>query len=332
MRVLFIGGTGTISASVSRLAVQQGIELWHLNRGQRGITIPGVKTITADINEEKQVAAALAGHSFDSIVNWIVAYPEQIERDIRLFSGITGQYIFISSASVYQKPATSHLITESTPLANPFWEYARNKIASEERLLREYRERGFPAVIVRPSLTYGDSLIPLAITSWGKSYTLVERIRRGAEIIVPGDGTSLWTTTHADDFARGMVGLLGHQQSIGHAFHITSDEVLSWDQHYLEVGRAIGVEPKIVHLTSDFIKHFAPWEEGSLHGDKAPSAVFDNSKIKRFVPGFNAQVTWAKGVRRSMAWFEAVPGRIAIDTEAEALWDRMIAAHRKAFI
>ncbi len=324
MRVLFIGGTGLISASVSRLAVQQGIELWHLNRGQRGITIPGVKTIIADINDEKQVAAALAGHSFDSIVNWIVAYPEQIERDIRLFSGITGQYIFISSASVYQKPATSYLITEATPLANPHWEYSRNKIASEERLLREYRERGFPAVIVRPSLTYSDALIPLAITSWGKSYTVIDRMKRGKKILVPGDGSSLWTITHADDFAAGFTGLLGHQQAVGHAFHITSDEVLSWDQFYREAGKAVGAEPDIVHVPSDTIVKFCPWEEGNLHGDKAVSCVFDNRKIKQFTPSFSARINWAQGVRRSIAWFEAKPGRIEIDHEAEALWDRII--------
>lgn len=331
MKVLFIGGTGNISESVSRLALSQGIDLHLLNRGKRGVSIPDAKTVTADINDAAAVRSALSKTTYDAVVNWIAFTPTEIERDIALFAGRTAQYIFISSASVYQKPATSYLITESTPLANPYWEYSRNKIACEERLMAEYRANGFPFTTVRPSLTYGARLIPLAINSWGKSYTIVERIRRGAEIIVPGDGTSLWTITHADDFAQGLVGLLGHHQAIGHSFHITSDEVLSWDQYYTEVGRAIGVEPKIIHLTSDFIKHFAPWEEGSLQGDKASSTVFDNSKIKRFVPGFNAQVTWAEGVRRSMAWFEAVPGRIEIDAEAEALWDRMIAAYSKSF-
>lgn len=324
MRALFIGGTGNISTSVSRLAIERGHELCLLNRGNRGIEIDGAQSITADINDTDAVRSALGDRHFDTVVNWIAFRPADIERDIELFSGRTNQYIFISSASVYQKPPTSHIVTESTPLANPHWEYSRKKIACEERLMLEYRERGFPFTVVRPSLTYGNRLIPLVINSWAKPYTVVDRIKRGRTVIVPGDGTSLWTITHSDDFAKGLVGLLGNQRSIGHAFHITSDEVLTWDQIYREVGRAVGVEPRIVHIASDTLIRFFPGEEGSLHGDKAVSAVFDNSKIKSFVPDFAATVTWAEGVRRSIGWFEAEEGRIAIDDAANAAWDRVI--------
>jgi nucleoside-diphosphate-sugar epimerase len=331
MKVLFIGGTGNISTSASRLAVQSGMELYLLNRGNRAATLEGAKSIKADISKPAEAAAALKGMSFDAVVNWIAFTPQDIERDISLFAGKTNQYIFISSASAYQKPATHYLITESTPLANPHWDYSRNKIACEERLLKELRDKGFPGVIVRPSLTYGEQLIPLVINSWGKSYTVVDRMKKGKRIIVPGDGSSLWTITHSDDFAKGIVGLLGNQQTIGHGFHITSDEVLTWNQIYEEVGKAVGVKPDLVHLTSDFIAKFAPWEEGSLHGDKSVSCVFDNSKLKRFVPGFCATVTWAQGVRRSIAWFEAQKGRIQIDEEANALYEKMLAAYAKAF-
>ena len=214
-------------------------------------------------------------------------------------------------------PETRLVRTIAAAQHEPGWVPAR-------RLLREYRDRGFPAVIVRPSLTYGDTLIPLVINSWGKSYTVIDRMKRGKKIIVPGDGTSLWTITHADDFAAGFCGLLGHQQAVGHAFHITSDEVLSWDQFYREAAKAAGVQPDIVHIPSDTIVKFCPWEEGSLHGDKSVSCVFDNGKIKRFVPSFSARIPWARGVRRSIAWFEAKPGRIEIDREADAVWDRII--------
>ncbi|MBD3241693.1 MAG: NAD-dependent epimerase/dehydratase family protein [Chitinivibrionales bacterium] len=329
MRVLFIGGTGNISTSVSRLAVERGHELYLLNRGNRDIDIPGAKSITADINEPDKVRKALGDLRFDTVVNWIAFAPSDIERDIELFTGRTDQYIFISSASVYQKPATTHIITESTPLVNPHWEYSRNKIACEDRLMLELRERGFPITIVRPSLTYGDQLIPLVINSWNKSYTAVDRIKRGKKVIVPGDGNSLWTITHSDDFAKGFVGLLGNQRAIGHAFHITSDEVLTWNQIYNEVGRAVGVEPKIVHIASDTIAKFYPWEEGSLHGDKAVSAVFDNAKIKSFVPDFTATITWAEGMRRAIAWYEAEPGRIQIDDESNASWDKTIEAYER---
>jgi len=331
VKVLFIGGTGNISTPVSRLAAEKGHELYLLNRGRRKAEISNAKTIIGDIHKPEEVQKALEGMSFDCVVNWIAFTPDEITRDIELFAGKTNQYIFISSASAYQKPDTTPFITEHTPLANPHWDYSRNKIACEERLIAAYRENGFPGVIVRPSLTYGDQLIPLVINSWNKSYTAIDRMKRGKKIIVPGDGTSLWTITHSDDFAKAFVGLIGHQQSIGQAFHITSDEVMCWDQFYLEAGKAVGVKPDIVHIPSDFIAKFAPWEEGSLHGDKAVSVIFDNSKVKRFVPDYCATITWAQGVRRAIAWYEEDPSRIEIDEGAEKLWDTIIEAYEKGY-
>lgn len=326
MKVLFIGGTGLISSACTELAIEQGMELFLLNRGNRP-EIPGAVTITADINDHAATARALAGHRFDAVVNWIAYTPEAIERDLALFQGITSQYVFISSASAYQKPAGHYLITEGTPLANPFWQYSRDKIACEERLMRAYREESFPITIVRPSLTYGNTQIPLVVNSWQMPYTAVARMRQGKPVIVPGDGTSLWTITHNSDFAKGFVGLLGHQQAIGDAFHITSDEVLTWNQIYAAVAAAAGVEANIVHIASDFIAACLPDTTGGLLGDKAVSVVFDNSKIKRFVPGFCATTLFARGIRQTLDWFEADPARQRIDTAADAQWDRLIAAY-----
>ena len=328
MKVLFIGGTGIISTACTALAVEHGIELTLLTRGKRQLP-PGVRVLSEDVNSPS-LASRLAGEKFDAVVDWIAFTPEHIERDIALFRGRTRQFIFISSASVYQKPPTHYLITESTPLANPLWDYSRDKIACEERLLRAYREEGFPITIVRPSLTYGETLIPLVMNSWAEmSYTAVDRMLRGEKVIVPGDGSSLWVITHNTDFAKGFIGLLGHEQAIGHAFHITSDEVLTWDQLYQIVGAAVGVEPKIVHIPSDFIVACLPEKEGSLLGDKSHSVVFDNAKIKRFVPGYCATTPFAEGIRRSLAWFNADPSRKKIDHEANATLDKLIRAYEK---
>ena len=275
------------------------------------------------------VAGALKDRHFDVIVNWIAFTPADIERDLELFRGRTRQYIFISSASAYQKPSTSYLITESTPLANPHWDYSRNKIACEERLLRAYREEGFPVTIVRPSLTYGENLIPLVINSWERSYTVVDRMLKGQKVIVPGDGSSLWVITHNSDFAKGFIGLLGNEQAIGHAFHITTDEVLTWDQLYRTVAAAAGVEARIVHIPSDFMVACLPEMEGTLTGDKSVSVVFDNTKIKRFVPDYVATTTFAQGIRQSLAWFDADPGRKLIDAKENAIWDKLIAGYEK---
>lgn len=330
MRVLFIGGTGVISTACTALAAERGIDLTLATRGRRSAGLPaGVRTLAVDMEDEAGAARVFADLRFDVVVDWIAFTPEQIERDLRLFRGRSGQYIFISSASAYQKPATTYLITESTPLGNPFWDYSRNKIACEDRLLRAWREEGFPVTIVRPSLTYGETQIPLAMNSWAKSFTAIDRMRRGKKVIVPGDGSSLWVITHNTDFAKGLVGLLGHEQAIGHAFHITTDEVMTWDQFYRIAGAAAGVEPQLVHIPSDFIAACIPEKLGSLTGDKAVSVVFDNSKIKRFVPGYRATVRFGEGIRRTIAWFDQDAARQEIDHAANAQWDKLIAAYEK---
>ena len=308
MNVLFIGGTGIISSACTRLAVKRGINLTLLTRGQHEAeSVAGAEFVRADINDSSAATRALQGRQFEAVVNWIAFTPADIERDLKLFRGRTRQYVFISSASAYQKPSTDYLITESTPLANPHWDYSRNKIACEERLLRAYREEGFPVTIVRPSLTYGENLIPLVINSWQRSYTVVDRMLKGRKVIVPGDGTSLWVITHNSDFAQGFIGLLGNAQTIGHAFHITTDEVLTWDQLYRTVAAAAGVEARIVHIPSDFMVACLPEMEGTLIGDKSVSVVFDNSKIKRFVPDYVATTRFAQGIQKSLAWFESDP-------------------------
>lgn len=329
MRILFIGGTGIISTASTALAATRGMDVTLLSRGQHAAQLPaGVKTLIADVNDPA-AAEKLAGESFDAVVDWIAFTPADIERDLQLFRGRTKQFIFISSTSAYQKPQTHYLMTESTPLANPYWDYSRNKIACEERLMQAYRDEGFPVTIVRPSLTYGETLIPLVLNSWQQSYTAVDRMLRGQKLIVPGDGSSLWVITHNSDFAKGLVGLLGHQQSIGHAFHITSDEVLTWDQLFRIVGEAVGVEPKLVHIPSDFITACIPEKMGTLTGDKSVSVVFDNSKIKRFVPGYCATTPFAVGIRRSLAWFDADPARKQIDSDVNAQQDKLIAAYER---
>ncbi|MGA2635211.1 MAG: SDR family oxidoreductase [Terracidiphilus sp.] len=330
MKVLFIGGTGIISTASTRLAAERGIELTLLRRGQRSAEVrKNVGTITADMTDEAATAKALGNQTFDAVVDWIVQTSADVERDIRLFRDRTRQYIFISSASAYQRPVGHYLITESTPLANPFWQYSRNKIACEERLMQAYREEGFPITIVRPSLTYGDTQIVLPINSWAKSFTAVDRMRRGKKVIVPGDGSSLWVITHNSDFAQGLVGLLGHKQAIGHAFHITSDEVMTWDQFYKITAQAAGAEAQIVHIASDFIGACLPDTVGSLIGDKSSSVVFDNSKLKLFVPGFCAKVLFAEGIKRTIDWFDADPRRKEIDEDANAAWDKLIYAYER---
>lgn len=324
MKVLFIGGTGFISAAVSRLALARGIDLYHLNRGQRPSEVAGVKRLTADIHHRDQARAALAGHDFDVVVDWIAYGPADIERDLELFRGRTRQFVFISSASAYQKPPAHYVITESTPLANPHWQYSRDKIACEERLLQAYRDEGFPATIVRPSLTY-DPQLPVAIGGWG-CYTFIDRIKRGKPIIVHGDGSSLWVLTHADDFARGFLGLLGNWNAIGHAFHITSDEALTWNQIYATIAEAVGVELHPVYISSHEICRAAPSQVGTLLGDKTWSVVFDNTKIKSWVPGFEATIPFREGVRRTIAGFEADERRRHVDDAVNREMDHILAA------
>ncbi|HET6440718.1 MAG TPA: SDR family oxidoreductase [Anaeromyxobacter sp.] len=328
MRILVIGGTGIISTACVELFSERGHEVHVLNRGHRPAP-PGVRQHLADLAEPSSVPAALGTLSWDVVVDFRAYAPPDVERDLELFRDRTGQLVFISSASAYQRPVTHYLVTESTPLANPYWEYSRNKIACEERLLRAHREEGFPVVIVRPSLTYGDTQIPLALNSWERSYTVVDRMRRGQPVIVPGDGTSLWTLTHNSDFARGLLGLLGNAQALGHAFHITSDEVLSWDQAYRAVAAAAGVaRPELVHVASDFLVTCLPELAGTLLGDKATSVVMDNTKIKRFVPGFVATTPFREGIGRTLAWFDADPARRVVDEHTSREHDRILAAYR----
>ncbi len=327
MKVLFIGGTGNISKAASRLCVERGFDLTLINRGTTEAHFPGARTIVADIKNRAAVLAALAGGRWDAVVNWIAFEPGDVERDIELFRGRTAQYIFISSASAYQKPLSHPIVTESTPLCNPFWEYSRQKIACEERLLRAYRDEGFPVSIVRPSLTY-DTVIPVPIGGW-KEFTIIDRIRLKRKIIVHGDGSSLWTITHAEDFAGGFVGLLGHQQAVGQAFHITSDEILTWDQIYTAVANAAGEEPNIVHIASDFLARCEPSLSGSLLGDKAVSVVFSNEKIKRFVPDFSAVIPFSNGIRRTLDWFEEDPARCIVREETHRMMDRILEAYER---
>jgi nucleoside-diphosphate-sugar epimerase len=328
MRVLFVGGTGNISASVSRLCVERGIELTLLNRGRSETPVAGARHLKGDISRSADVASLLGGQRWDVVVNWIAFTPEDVERDIAFFNGKIGQYVFISSASAYQKPLSHPVVTESTPLSNPYWEYSRQKIACEERLLRAYRDEGFPTTIVRPSLTY-DTVIPVVFGGW-KEFTIVDRIRSRRKIIVHGDGTSLWTITHAEDFAKGFIGLLGHPQAAGQAFHITSDEVLTWNQIYTTLAAAAGETPEIVHIASDFIVRLEPSLTGSLLGDKATSAIFDNHKIRQFVPGFQAVIPFHKGISMTLAWFERDPARCLVREETHRMMDRIIAAYEHA--
>ena len=330
MKVLFIGGTGTISSACTRLALEQGVELYLFNRGQTSTDLPaGAHLIQGDINNRDEAEALLKGHTFDAVVDWIAFGVEQVERDIELFSGRTGQYVFISSASAYQKPVAHYRIDEGTPLANPFWEYSRKKIACEDRLMREYRDNGFPITIVRPSHTYSPSRLPTAI---GGGPNVIARLRAGKKLIVHGDGASLWVMTHNTDFAKAFNGLFAHPKAIGHAYQITSDEVLTWNQIYAILGTAAGAEPQLVHIPSDFINHHDPATGAGLLGDKACSVVFDNSKIKELVPGYTATVPFSQGAKECIAWLDADPQRAQIDKEKEAMMDRVITAYEKAWV
>jgi nucleoside-diphosphate-sugar epimerase len=306
MRALFIGGTGTISMSITKLLPTSGWDLTLLNRGNHNENLPeGVHQIIADINDESTVCKLLEGQYYDVVADFIAFVPEQVERDIRLFRDHCDQYIFISSASAYQKPLSHFMITESTPLLNPHWAYSRAKIACEELLVRAYRDNGFNMTIVRPSHTYADGSIPLSFHSPKGVFTDLMRMKEGKPIIVHGDGNTLWTVTHSTDFAKGFVGLMGNIHAYGHAVHITSDESLTWNQIYESIGRAMHIKPQIVHVSTDMLVKLDPSLDGPLNGDKSHSVVFDNSKIKSLVPGFCATVRFDQGIRQSIdALFE----------------------------
>lgn len=328
MKVLFIGGTGKISSACSQLAVDQGIELYLLNRGQT-LERPAPKEaiiLNGNIYDSNSAKQAIGELKFDCVVDWIAYTPKDIENDLSLFTNRTEQYIFISSASAYQKPLQKLPISEVTPLANPFWEYSRNKIECEERLMHAYREENFPITIVRPSHTYDKTMIPLK-----GGYTAVDRMKKGKKVIIHGDGTSLWVLTHHRDFAKGLVGLLGNKHAIGEAFQITSDELLSWNQIINIIANAAGTEPKIIHIPSDLIAaHDKHWGE-ELLGDKSTSVVFDNSKIKKFVPGFEAAIQFTQGAKEIMNWYNADPSRQIKDKSINHLMDKIIAAYESAF-
>ena len=313
-KVLFIGGSGNISTACSRLAAERDIDLVHFNRGQRRIDLPSrVRTIHGDINDRRAMAQALASETFDVVVNWMVFDPAQAAADVEMFAGKVKQYVFISTATVYQKPPRHYLVTEETPLGNPFWEYSQKKIATEQFLMDQHQRHGFPVTIVRPSFTYGDTWIP---TAFGIDFTSVHRMRKGLPLPLHGDGTSLWVMTHASDFAKGLLGLLGRRDAVGEAFHITSDEVTSWNQVYECIAAAAGAQAKLVHIPSDFIAKVDPAIGAGLLGDKAHSLVFDNSKIKRFVPEFRCTVSLADGMGHTVAWLDAHPEEQRLDSNA----------------
>ena len=325
MKALLIGGTGTISTAISALLAEQGWELYLLNRGNRSEFVPpGAHVIAADINDEDDVEDKLDGMTFDVVADFIAFTTNHVKRGIRLFEDICAQYIFISSASAYQKPLASPVITESTPLHNPYWEYSRNKIACEKRLMKEYRKTGFPVTIVRPSHTYGDTSVPLGVHGNGGSYAVIDRMRKGKPVIIHGDGTSLWTMTHNTDFAKAFCGLMDNAHAIGEAYQITSDESLTWNQIYEIIAAALGVELHAVHVPSDVLGALSPSLYGGLLGDKAHSVMFDNTKIKRAVPSFAATTRFDQGIRRTLAYVLRHPECQTLDPAFDAWTDEVI--------
>ena len=325
LTVLFIGGSGTISSASTRLAVERGIDLHVLNRGA-STTRPlpdGVTVHRADVRDPGSMREALAGLEFDAVVDWVAFTPDHVRADIELFTGRTGQYVFISSASAYQTPPARVPVVESTPLRNPYWQYSRDKIACEDVLVEAYREQAFPMTIVRPSHTYDKTLIPL-----DGGWTAVQRMRDGKEVVVHGDGTSLWTLTHHADFAKGFVPLLGHPRTIGDAFHITSDDAPTWDQITRALASAAGVEARIVHVPSDVIAAADPAWGAGLLGDKAHSMIFDNSKLRTVVPDFRATIPFAQGAREIIDWYDGDPARRQVDPRLDTLMDDLVQRFR----
>ena len=328
MRILIIGGTGTISSAITRQLAASGHDLWLLNRGNRKNEVPtGVKQIICDINDEAEVLRQIGDTMFDTVCEFIGFLPSQVKRDIRLFKGRTRQYVYISSASAYNKPARSHIITEGTTLANPYWQYSRDKIACEELLMKEYRENGFPATIIRPSHTYCERSVPVSVHGLKGSWQVLKRMIDGKPVIVNGDGSSLWTLTWNEDFAKGFIGLLGNPKAVGEAFQIMSDEQLTWNQIYQCIANALGVEFKPYYVASDFLAAIAPKEydfTGNLLGDKSVTVVFDCTKLKRAVPGFQATTRFDEGVRRCVAYLMSHPELQIEEPEFDAWCDRVI--------
>ena len=325
LKVLFIGGSGIISSASSQLAVERGIDLYVLNRGETSLRPlpPEATVLHADVRDQESVRAALGDREFDAVVDWVAFTPEHVRSDIELFRGRTGQYVFISSASAYQTPPARLPVTESTPLRNPYWQYSRDKIACESLLTEAFRDENFPATVVRPSHTYDKTTIPFD----GK-WTALARMRAGKEVVVHGDGTSLWTLTHHSDFAQGFVPLLAHPRTVGDVFHITSDDVLTWDQIAHSLAAALGVTPHIVHVPSDAIAAADPQWGAGLLGDKAHSLTFDNSKLRSVVPGFCATIPFEQGTREIVAWYDEDPARQETDGRLDAVMDKLVATYR----
>lgn len=332
MKILFIGGTGTISMAITRMLAETEHEVYLLNRGTRNADLPArVRTIKADMNNEAEVAELLRDKSFDVVCDFIGFTKEQVERDVRLFAGKTKQYMYISSASAYHKPGKSYVITEGTTLANPYWEYSRNKIVCEEYLMKEYRDNGFPVTIVRPSHTYDDRSVPLGVHGDRGSFSVIKRMLMGKPVIIHGDGTSLWTMTHNTDFAKGFIGLMGNPHAIGEVFQITSDETLTWNQIYQAVADALGVPLKAYHVSSEFLAATGTYDfTGSLIGDKACSVVFDNTKLKRAVPDFVPTVRFEEGIRKTLANVLAHPELQVEDPEFDVWCDKVIEVLERA--
>jgi len=329
MRVLFIGGTGNLSGDCTLLALRKGMEVFHLNRGTRpGLTPQGVTSIHADIRDEESSARALDGLRFDAVVDFIAFEPRQVEADLRLFRDRTDQYVFISSASAYQKPPLRHLIDESTPLSNPYWQYSRDKIACERVLVEGGSRMGFGWTIVRPSHTYSSTWIPSAFGS--SDFTVARRMLDGKEIVVQGDGQALWTLTHARDFAVGLVGLLGNPGALGEAVQVMGDEALTWDEIHYAIGEALGMEPHIVHVPSEFIAKVDPDLGQHFLGDKTWTSLFDCSKLRRLVPDFRVSVPFREGIRESVGYYLADPGRQQVKPDTDAAIERILAAWHRA--
>ena len=332
-KALFIGGTGTISSAITRqLAAEGKWDLTLLNRGNRAAAVPeGVHLMKADINDEAAVAELLEGTQWDCVCDFIGFTPDQVERDWRLFRGRTKQYMYISSASAYQKPAASPFITEGTPLVNPYWQYSRNKIACEDFLMEKHRTEGYPVTIIRPSHTYDERSVPLGVHGDFGSWQVLKRMLDGKPVIIHGDGTSQWTLTHNTDFAKGFIGLMGNPHALGNAFHITSDETLTWNQIYQTIADVLGVGLKAYHVSAEFLDAVGPYDfRGGLIGDKSCTVLFDNSKLKRAVPGFQATVRFEEGVRRTIENILAHPELQRPDLEFDAWCDRVIGALEEA--
>lgn len=327
MRVLFIGGTGVISSACIERAVGKGFEVYVYNRGSRNDDLPpGVRVLRGDVRDPKITDDVLGDFTFDVVVDWVAFTKEHVDRDIEFFSGRTGQYIFISSASAYAKPPSGTFITEGCMLGNPHWQYSRDKIACEGQLVRAWREKSFPVTIVRPSHTYGNMMIP---SIFDRGATIVDRIRKGREIIVPGDGASRWTLTHNSDFAKGFVGLLGNPAALGEAFHITSDEALTWDQIHRNIAARLGTEARIVHIPADFICRMYPEFTGPLKGDKIYTALFDNTKIRRLVPEFYCTTPFHLGIEKSLRCLESRPELNVINDDLNRKLDDILARYNK---